>query len=171
MSDTLKRFLQSSELLQKIKITILLLIVYRIGGFIPVPGIDGEVALSYFRQATGGGQNLFQLIDIFSGGAFSQMTIFALGVVPYISASIILQLLMALLPRLQREVKENPEFGRRKVTRWTRFGTLILSFIQSALFARFAIQMNMSHPGIISPEMLSWRSRLWRELLRRHRPG
>ena len=157
MSDFLNRFLQSTELKQKIKFTLLLLLVYRIGGFVPVPGIDGEVALSYFRQATGGGQNLFQLIDIFSGGAFSLLNIFALGVVPYISASIILQLLMALIPSLQREVRENPEYGRRKVTKWTRIGTLILSFIQSALFARFALQMNQSHPGIISPEMLSIR--------------
>lgn len=157
MNESLKRFLQSTDLVQKIKLTLFLLLVYRIGGFIPVPGIDGDVAYSYFRQATGGGQNLFQLIDIFSGGAFSQMTIFALGVVPYISASIILQLLMALLPSLQREIKENPEFGRRKITKWTRLGTLILSFIQSALFARFAIQMNSSHAGIISPELLSIR--------------
>lgn len=157
MSDTLKRFFQSKELQQKIKFTLFLLLVYRIGGFIPVPGIDGEIALSYFRQATGGGQNLFQLIDIFSGGAFSQMTIFALGVVPYISASIILQLLVALIPQLQRDIKENPDYGRRKITKWTRIGTLILSFIQSALFARFALQMNLSQPGIISSELLSIR--------------
>jgi preprotein translocase subunit SecY len=157
MSDTLKRFLQSIELQQKIKFTLLLLLVFRIGGFIPVPGIDGEIALSYFRQATGGGQNLFQLIDIFSGGAFSHMTVFALGVVPYISASIILQLLVALIPQLQREIKENPDYGRRKVTKWTRMGTIILSFIQSALFARFAIQMNLSHSGIISSDLLAVR--------------
>ena len=155
MKETIRKILQSAELVKKIQFTILMLLVYRIGGFIPVPGIDGETALSYFRQATGGGQNLFQLIDIFSGGAFSQMTIFALGVVPYISASIIIQLLVALLPGLQREVRENPDYGRRKLGQWTRFGTLILAFVQSALYARFAIQMNKSQPGIISPDILS----------------
>ncbi len=157
MIHALQKIFQVKELKNKIQFTLLLLLVYRIGGFIPVPGIDGDIALSYFRQATGGGQNLFQLIDIFSGGAFSQMTIFALGVVPYISASIILQLLVALIPGLQRELKENPEFGKRKVTRWTRLGTLLLSFIQSALFARFALQMNLSSPGIVSADLLAIR--------------
>jgi len=154
MIATLTRIFQVPELQKKIVFTLLLLVVYRVGGFIPVPGINGEVALSYFREATGGGQNLFQLVDIFSGGAFSQMTIFALGVVPYISASIILQLLVALIPSLQREIRENPELGKRKVNRWTRFGTLILSFIQATLFAKYAHQINMSNPGIISPQLL-----------------
>lgn len=154
MFATLTRIFQVPELQKKIVFTLLLLAVYRIGGFIPVPGINGEVALAYFREATGGGQNLFQLVDIFSGGAFSQMTIFALGVVPYISASIILQLLVALIPSLQREIRENPELGKRKVNRWTRFGTLILSFLQATLFAKYAHQINMSNPGIISPELL-----------------
>ncbi len=154
MFSTLSRIFQVPELQKKIVFTLLLLGVYRVGGFIPVPGINGEVALAYFREATGGGQNLFQLVDIFSGGAFSQMTIFALGVVPYISASIILQLLVALIPSFQREIRENPEQGKRKINRWTRFGTLILSFLQATLFAKYAHQINMSNPGIISPELL-----------------
>ena len=154
MFATLSRIFQVPELQKKIVFTLLLLVVYRVGGFIPVPGINGEVALAYFREATGGGQNLFQLVDIFSGGAFSQMTIFDLGVVPYISASIILQLLVALIPSLQREIRENPELGKRKVNRWTRFGTLILSFLQATLFAKYAHQINLSNPGIISPELL-----------------
>lgn len=155
MKETVQRILQSDELKQKIQFTLLILLVFRLGGFIPVPGIDGEVALKYFRHATGGGQNLFQLIDIFSGGAFSQMTIFALGVVPYISSSIIFQLLVALIPSLQREVRENPEYGRRKINRWTRAGTLFLSFVQSMLFARYALEMNRASPGIISSDLLS----------------
>lgn len=154
MFATLSRIFQVPELQKKIVFTLLLLVVFRVGGFIPVPGINGEVALAYFREATGGGQNLFQLVDIFSGGAFSQMTIFALGVVPYISASIILQLLVALIPSLQREIRENPELGKRKINRWTRYGTLILSFLQATLFAKYAHQINMSNPGIISPDLL-----------------
>lgn len=154
MFSTITRIFQIPELKKKIVFTLMLLAVYRVGGFIPVPGINGEVALSYFRQATGGEQNLFQLVDIFSGGAFSQMTIFALGVVPYISSSIILQLLVALIPSLQREVRENPEMGRRKINRWTRYGTLILSFMQAALYAKYAYQINFSNPGIISSQLL-----------------
>lgn len=154
MFDTVQRVFQIPELRVKIFFTLFLLAIYRIGGFVPVPGINSEVALTYFRQATGGGQNIFQLVDIFSGGAFSQMTVFALGVVPYISASIILQLLVALIPSLQREIRENAEYGRRKINRWTRYGTLFLSFVQSALFAKYAMQINLSNPGIISPDLL-----------------
>lgn len=152
--DTLRRIATIPELKRRILFTLFMLIVIRVGVFIPVPGIHGELALSYFKQASGGGQNLFQLVDIFSGGAFAQMTVIALGVVPYISASIILQLLMALLPNLQREVRENPEAGRRKVNKWTRLLTVLLAFLQSSLFARFAIQMNLANPGIIVPEMI-----------------
>ncbi|MCB1180623.1 MAG: preprotein translocase subunit SecY [Chlamydiia bacterium] len=154
MLDTLRRIALVPELKRKILITIGLLVVCRIGVFVPVPGINGELALNYFKQATGGGQNLFQLVDIFSGGAFAQMTVIALGVVPYISASIIMQLLTALLPGLQREVRENPDAGRRKMNKWTRMMTVFLAIIQSSFFARFAIQMNFANPGIVVPEIL-----------------
>lgn len=149
------RILQIPELRTKIGFTLLMLALCRVGVFIPVPGINGEAAVSFFKQSTGGGQNLFQLVDIFSGGAFSNMTIAALAVVPYISASIILQLLTALMPSLQREVRENPSAGRRKVNRWTRFLTLFLAAMQSGIFAKYAIQLNASRPGIISPELLN----------------
>ncbi|NGX53789.1 MAG: Protein translocase subunit SecY [Chlamydiae bacterium] len=153
MLETIRRIGSVPELKSRILFTLLMLIICRIGVFVPVPGINGELALSYFKQATGGGQNLFQLVDIFSGGAFAQMTVIALGVVPYISSSIIMQLLMALMPNLQREVSENPDSGRRKVNKYTRFLTILLAFVQSTLFARFALQMNNANPGIILPEM------------------
>lgn len=154
MLQALQRIAQVPELKSKILFTLLMLAVCRIGGFIPVPGINGEIAVSFFRNATGGGQNLFQMVDIFSGGAFSQMTVIALGVVPYISASIIMQLLVALWPSLQREVKENSEQGRRKINKLTRLLTVVLSFLQSALFAKYALQMNLSRPGIVAGELL-----------------
>lgn len=154
MLQELQKVFQVAELRSKILFTLLMLVICRVGGFIPVPGINGEIAVSFFRHATGGGQNLFQLVDIFSGGAFSQMTVIALGVVPYISASIIMQLLVALWPSLQREVKENSELGRRKINKMTRFLTVILSFLQAGLFAKYAIQMNYSRPGIISGDLL-----------------
>lgn len=142
------------ELRSKILFTILMLAVFRIGGFIPVPGINGEIAVGFFRHASGGGQNLFQLVDIFSGGAFSQMTVMALTVVPYISASIIMQLVVALWPSMQREIKENADQGRRKINKYTRGLTVFLSILQSAMFAKYAIQMNYSRPGIITGELL-----------------
>lgn len=154
MLDGIKRVFQIPELKTKILFTVLLLAICRIGSFIPVPGINGEVAVSFFRHATGGSQNLFQMVDIFSGGAFSQMTVIALGVTPYISASIIMQLLVALIPSLQREVKENPEAGKRKINRSTRLLTVALAFLQSALFAKYALQMNLSRPGIVASELL-----------------
>lgn len=154
MLREIQRIAQVPELRSKILFTLLMLAICRIGGFIPVPGINGEIAVSFFRHATGGGQNLFQMVDIFSGGAFSQMTVIALGVVPYISASIIMQLLVALWPSLQREMKENPEQGKRKVNKLTRILTVILSLLQSALFAKYALQMNISRPGIVAGELL-----------------
>lgn len=154
MFTGLTRVLQIPELKAKILLTILLLAVCRVGSFIPVPGINGEIAVSFFRHATGGSQNLFQMVDIFSGGAFSQMTVIALGVTPYISASIIMQLLVALMPGLQREVRENGDIGKRKINRYTRFLTIVLSLLQSALFAKYALQMNLSRPGIVAGELL-----------------
>jgi len=155
MLQSLQRVFQIPELKTKILFTLLLLAACRIGAFIPVPGINGEIAVNFFRQATGGAQNLFQMVDIFSGGAFSQMTVIALGVVPYISASIIVQLLTALVPSLQREVRENPEQGKRKVNKLTRLLTVGLAVLQSFVFARYAVQMNYSRPGIVDPELLS----------------
>lgn len=154
MLREIQRVAQVPELRSKILFTLLMLAVCRIGGFIPVPGINGEIAVSFFRHATGGGQNLFQMVDIFSGGAFSQMTVIALGVVPYISASIIMQLLVALWPSLQREIKENSEQGKRKVNKLTRLLTVVLSILQSALFAKYALQMNITRPGIVAGELL-----------------
>lgn len=154
MLREIQRIAQVPELWSKILFTLLMLVICRIGGFIPVPGINGEIAVSFFRHATGGGQNLFQMVDIFSGGAFSQMTVIALGVVPYISASIIMQLLVALWPSLQREIKENAEQGKRKVNKLTRILTVVLAVIQSALFAKYALQMNITRPGIIAGELL-----------------
>ncbi len=154
MLHSLKRVFQIPELRAKILFTLILLAACRIGSFIPVPGINGEIAVGFFRHATGGAQNLFQMVDIFSGGAFSQMTVIALGVIPYISSSIIMQLLVALWPALQREVKENPEQGKRKINNLTRLLTLGLAILQSAMYARYAVQLNFSRPGIVAGELL-----------------
>lgn len=154
MLQSLQRIFQIPELKSKISFTLLMLIVCRVGVFIPVPGINGDVALSFFRHAAGGTQNIFQMINLFSGGAFSQMTVIALGVVPYISASIMLQLFVALWPSFQREMRENSDAARRKLNKLTRVLTLTLAVIQSATYAKFAIQMNISSRGIIAGELL-----------------
>ncbi len=153
MIQSLKRIWSIPDLKKKIVFTFLMLMVVRIGSYVSVPGINGELALNYFKFATKGGQNLFQLLDIFSGGAFGQMTVVALSVMPYITASIVIQLLVAVVPSLQREMKENQEAGKKKISKWTRLFASILSMFQATLLARYAIQMNSSHPGIIVDEL------------------
>ena len=153
MIENLLRIFTVPELRNKILFTLLMLVACRIGAHIPVPGINGEAAVDLFRYATGGSQNLFQLMDVFSGGAFAHMTIIALGVMPYISASIIMQLLVALIPSLQREIKESPDAGRRKISKYTRLFTLLLAFLQAGLFGKYTYQLNLSNPGIIVPQI------------------
>ncbi|MFN3395484.1 MAG: preprotein translocase subunit SecY [Thermodesulfovibrionales bacterium] len=115
------------ELKSRIIFTLALLTVYRIGAHIPTPGINGE-ALSKFLTERGGA--LMGFFDMFSGGALSRVTIFALGIMPYISASIILQLLTVVIPAIGKLAKEG-EAGRKKIIRYTRYGTVIISMIQS----------------------------------------
>jgi preprotein translocase subunit SecY len=116
-----------AELKSRILFTLGLLAVYRIGAHIPTPGINGE-ELSKFLTDRGGA--LMGFFDMFSGGALSRVTIFALGIMPYISASIILQLLTVVVPSIGKLAKEG-EAGRKKITRYTRYGTIIISIIQS----------------------------------------
>ena len=124
------------ELQRRILFTFLLLVVYRIGVYIPTPGIDNVALLNYFEQAKG---SLFGMMDMFAGGAFSHFSIFALGIMPYISSSIILQLLTVAIPHLERLSKEG-EAGRRKITQYTRYGTVVLSTIQG-----FGIAWGLQH--------------------------
>ena len=116
------------ELRKRIIFTALLLIVYRLGAHITLPGIDDQALEAFFQQLMERGGNVIGFIDLFSGGAFSQMTIFALGIQPYISASIIMQLLAVIVPSLEKLSKE-PD-GRKKITQYTRYGTVILSIVQ-----------------------------------------
>lgn len=153
ISDILRIF-SVEELRKKIGFTLLMLVFCRIGAYVPVPGINGDLAVDLFRKATGGSQNLFQLMDVFSGGAFAQMTVIALGVMPYISASIIMQLVTALIPSMQREMKESPEIGKRKLGKWIRVLTIVLASFQAGLFGRYVLGLNAGQPGIIVPQIL-----------------
>jgi preprotein translocase subunit SecY len=114
------------ELKKRVFFTLGLLIVYRIGVHVPVPGIDAVALASFFAKAKG---TILGLFDMFSGGALERLSVFALGIMPYISASIILQLLTVVVPHLERLSKEG-EQGRKKITQYTRYGTVILSIIQ-----------------------------------------
>jgi preprotein translocase subunit SecY len=153
--EDLRKIFTIPELKAKVIFTLLVLVVCRIGAYVPVPGINGEAAVTLVRSLTGASHNLFQLMDVFSGGAFAHMTVTALGVMPYISASIIMQLVIALVPSLQREMKETPEAGRRKLGRWIRMVTIGLAVFQSGLFAKYAMRLNAASPDIIVPELIN----------------
>ena len=120
-----------AELKGRILFTLALLAVYRIGAHVPTPGIDGERLSEVLHRSAG---PLMDFFDMFSGGALSRVTIFALGIMPYISASIILQLLTVVIPHLGRLAKEG-ERGRKKIIQYTRYGTVIISIIQSFIIA------------------------------------
>ena len=126
MLDGFQNITRVPELKRRILVTGLLLIVYRIGIHIPTPGIDNLALKAVFDSQAG---TLFGLIDMFSGGALARFSIFTLGIMPYISSSIILQLLTVVIPQLEKLSKEG-ELGRRKITQYTRYGTIVLSVIQ-----------------------------------------
>lgn len=115
------------ELKSRILFTLGMLIVYRVGAHIPVPGIDAGVLAQFFSQAKG---SLLGMFDMFSGGALSRLTIFALGIMPYISAAIIIQLMTVVSPKLE-QLKKEGESGRRKITEYTRYGTVGLAIFQA----------------------------------------
>jgi preprotein translocase subunit SecY len=115
------------DLRNKILFTIFIIGVYRFGAWVPVPGIDFQIV----QQAAGQTAGLTDLINLLSGGALGQMAVFALGIMPYITASIIMQLLAVVIPKVE-EWKREGEQGRKKITQWTRYGTVLLALLQSA---------------------------------------
>jgi len=143
------------ELKRKIIFSLLMLAVYRVGCHIPTPGIDSAALAAFFTASQG---TLFGLFDMFSGGALSRLSVMALGIMPYISAAIILELLTVVVPYLEKLKKEG-EAGRKKITRYTRYGTVILSLIQG-----FGISVgleNMTSPsGALIVPLGGWGFRL-----------
>ena len=148
MSDIANIF-RVPELRRRILFTALILIVYRIGAHIPTPGIDAAALSDVFSRASG---TLFGFFDLFSGGALARASVFALGIMPYIDASIILQLLAVVVPAIERLQKEGAE-GRKKITQYTRYGTVLIAMIQgmgiSIGLEGVATdgQMVVTHPG------------------------
>src|SRR5918992_4677517 len=115
------------DLRKKILFTLLIIAVYRFGSHVPTPGIDVQAAQDFAAGAQGG---VFQFINLFSGGALTQMAVFALGIMPYITSSIIMQLLTVVIPKLEAWSKEG-ESGHKKITQWTRYLTVLLAILQS----------------------------------------
>ncbi|MEI6633566.1 MAG: preprotein translocase subunit SecY [Chlamydiota bacterium] len=154
MIAAFRNMFRIGELRSRILLTLGLLIVYRLGAWVPTPGIDAKALGEIFKSlAQDSGGNLFGMMNMFSGGALSNCTIFALGIMPYISASIILQLLTAVIPSLERMAKEG-ESGRRKINQYTRYGTVLLCFFQAAMISRYLETMKsptgtgvIPHPG------------------------
>src|SRR5688572_14775442 len=132
---------RTPELKEKILFTLLCLLVYRIGAQITAPGVDSVALLDFFKSQAGG---LLGLYDLFTGGQLSRATVFALGIMPYISASIFAQIGAAVLPQLEKMNKD--EEGRKKINQWTRYGTVLLAFIQGWGFSIFT----MSIQGVVA---------------------
>jgi preprotein translocase subunit SecY len=133
VNDSLKNIFTVSDLRNRVLYTLGLLAVYRIGHHITIPGVDNNAVLQFAESLK---STMFGLYDMFSGGSLSKMTVFALGIMPYISASIILQLLTVVWPYLEKLSKEG-ELGRRKITQYTRYGTILLSVVQAVGIAIF----------------------------------
>src|ERR1700746_21042 len=137
------------DLRKRLLVTLAILAVYRVGAFLPTPGINTDVLAQFFNQNRG---SVLGVVDLFSGGNFRRLTIFALGIMPYITASIILQLMVVVWPYLERLQKEG-ELGRRKITQYTRYLTIMLSAFQSFTIAETLTRQNLSgqalvyHPG------------------------
>ncbi|MDA1183582.1 MAG: preprotein translocase subunit SecY [Acidobacteria bacterium] len=152
MDNALKNLFAVADLRNRVLFTLALLGVYRVGSHIPTPGVNTE-ALAILAEQTA--NTMFGLYDMFSGGNLSQVTIFALGVMPYISASIILQLLTVVWPTLERISKEG-ELGRRKITQYTRYLTLALAFVQSLGIAFFLERQTQIAGGLPLVYVTGW---------------
>lgn len=147
--QTLKNIWSIEELRNKITFTLLLILIYRIGAHIVLPGIDpGE--LEKFTKSNQGG--MLGLIDTFAGGAFSQASIFALGIMPYISASIFMQLMTVLVPQMQKIQKEG-DSGRKKINQWTRYLTVAVTLVQASAYVTY---LNQTTGGAINPNFTSY---------------
>ena len=136
------------ELKRRVLVTLGLLAAYRLGAHVPTPGIDGASLAQFFNQVQG---TLLGMVDLFSGGNLRRLTVFALGIMPYISASIILQLLTVVIPALERLAKEG-EAGKKKITQYTRYGTIGLSLVQSFGIAVGLESMRSQTGAILVPD-------------------
>ncbi len=158
MIDSFRSTFKIPELRRRILFTLAIFVVYRIGGHIPSPGINAQALGEYFRNIGSSG-TLFGLYDLFVGGAFQKATVFALGIMPYISASIIIQLLGAVVPYFQKLQKEGEE-GRKKITQYTRYGTVGISAMQAWGISIFLEHIPATSSGAVVIPNPGWGFRL-----------
>jgi preprotein translocase subunit SecY len=147
MLESFQNAFKIKELRNRIFFTLFILVIYRLGGHVPTPGIDAASLKAFFESQAG---TLFGLYDLFVGGAFQKATVFALGIMPYISASIILQLLTPVVPYLQKLHKEGEE-GRRKITQYTRYGTVLIAAMQAWGTAIYLQSINLQTGVAVVP--------------------
>src|SRR5207245_5202540 len=147
MFEKLRNIFQVPELRRRILFTLGLFIVYRLGEHMPTPGVNAKALAGAFESQRG---TLFGLYDLFVGGAFSRATVFALGIMPYISSSIILQVLGAVVPYFEKLRKEGEE-GQKKLTQLTRYGTVLISIVQSFAYSVFLLNMGASSGVTVVP--------------------
>src|SRR5438874_11661710 len=143
------------ELRKRLAFTLALLAVYRIGVFVTLPGVN-RVVMKKALETSGGFLNLFNL---FTGGALEQLSIFALGIMPYVSASIILQLLTVVVPQLEKLSKEG-EMGRRKITQYTRYGTILLSIVRGVGGGRYRESVKAGNESVVPDDVKGWGFRI-----------
>ncbi|MFP4472293.1 MAG: preprotein translocase subunit SecY [Candidatus Omnitrophota bacterium] len=138
------------ELKRKILFTLGIIAVYRVGCFIPTPGVNGAILTQYFsKMNSAAGGTIFGMMNMFSGGAIQKMTVFALGIMPYISSSIIMQLLTAVIPALEKLSKEG-QAGYHKINQYTRYGTLALALVQSFFIALWLEQQGVDGMSVVN---------------------
>jgi preprotein translocase subunit SecY len=141
-----------NHLTKKILFTLGFLALYRIGVHVPIPGVNSAALADFFKSQ---GANLFGMFNMFSGGALERFSIFALGVMPYISASIIAQLLTVIVPHLEALSKEG-DAGRKKITQYTRYGTIVIALVQGFMIARTLSASQMGTGSFVTDPSLSW---------------
>ncbi len=151
--QNLNQLPELNHLQKKILWTLFFLALYRIGVHVPVPGVNTDNLTEFFKSQ---GANLFGLFNMFTGGALERFSVFALGVMPYISASIISQLLTVVVPYLEQLSKEG-ESGRKKITQYTRYGTILLAVIQGTMIANTLQSSNFGGSGLVLDPSLSWK--------------
>src|SRR3954468_16494817 len=146
-AQAVQNIFRTPELKEKIFFTLVCLVIYRIGAHVTAPGVDPQALTDFFRNQSNGG-GLLGLYDLFTGGQLSRATVFALGIMPYISSSIFLQIGQAVIPQVEKMSKD--EEGRKKINQWTRYATVGLAAVQAWGFAKFveSLPQGVANPGL-----------------------
>jgi preprotein translocase subunit SecY len=154
MANPLVGIFRVKELRERIIFTSLMLVVFRIGAFIPIPGVNFRELTAYFNSQTNSGNAIVDYLDFFAGGAFSNFSVFMLGIMPYISMSIIMQLLIIVFPKLKKISQE--EGGKKKIQSWQRLGTVGVCLVQSFAVAQYARSISLQVENLLSMPLLQF---------------